>query len=363
VKIFGSPNRYIQGNGILDRLGEILSPLGDRFFIFGDETVLSIVGDRIASALKSFGKTFTMEKFRGECCYPEIFRLKKEAEKNKAEVVIGIGGGKASDTTKALSIQLKLPIVIIPTIAATDAPTSHLVALYDEDHVIKEVLRMEPHASLVVVDTGVIAQAPARFLVAGMGDALSTKFEAEACWKSGTTNLFKAKPFHAALHLATLAYEIIIEYGEEAKRSVENREVTPALENVVEANILLSGLGFESGGLAAAHAVHAGFTLIPEMNQSLHGEKVAFGILVQLMLENRELDFIMDLIRFYKRIGLPTSLKELGLREFRLEQIERAANRICQKGSYIYNMPFEVDNEAIIEAILKADSLAKNDEV
>lgn len=363
MKIFGSPNRYIQGNGILDRLGEILSPLGDQFFIFGDEIVLSIVGDRIASALKSFGRIFTMEKFQGECCYSEIFRLKKEAEKSKAEIIIGIGGGKASDTTKALSIQLKLPIVIIPTIAATDAPTSHLVALYDENHVIKEVLRMEPHTSLVLVDTGIIARAPARFLVAGMGDAISTKFEAEACWKSGATNLFKAKPFQAALHLASLAYEIVMEYGEEAKRSVENKEVTLALENVVEANILLSGLGFESGGLAAAHAVHAGFTLIPEMNQSLHGEKVAFGILVQLILENRELDFIEDLIRFYKRIGLPTSLKDLGLKELQLEKLERAADRICQESSYIYNMPFRVDKQTVIGAILKADSFTKNEKV
>src|SRR4030067_1906236 len=346
MKIFVSPNRYIQGNGILDCLGEVLSPLGNRFFIFGDEIVLSIVGDMIASALKSVNKIFIIEKFQGECCYSEIFRWKAQAEKSTAEVIIGIGGGKPSDTTKALSIQLKLPIVIIPTIAATDAPTSHLVALYDENHVIKEVLRMEPPPPLVLVDTGVIARAPARFLVAGMGDALSTKFEAEACWKSGATNLFRAKPFNAALHLASLAYEIILEYGEEAKRSVENKEVTPALENVVEANILLSGLGFESGGLAAAHAVHAGFTLIQEMNQSLHGEKVAFGILVQLILENRELDFIKDLIRFYKRIGLPNSLKELGLKEFRLEQIERAANRICQEGSYIYNMPFKVDKQA-----------------
>jgi len=359
VKIFGSPNRYIQGNGIIDHLGEILSSLGDNFFIFGDEIVLSIAGDRIVSALKSFGKTFTMEKFHGECCYSEIFRLKEEVEKSKAKVIIGIGGGKASDTTKALSIQLKLPIVIIPTIAATDAPTSHLVALYDENHVIKEVLRMEPCTSLVLVDTGVIARAPARFLVAGMGDALSTKFEAEACWKSGATNLFKAKSVHAALHLARLAYEIIMEYGEEAKRSVENKEVTPALENVVEANILLSGLGFESGGLAGAHAVHAGFTLIPEMNQSLHGEKVAFGIVVQLVLENREDKFIHNLIRFYKQIGLPTSLKDLGLKDLQLEKIEKAADRICQEGSYIYNMPFKVDKRTVIEAILKADSLAK----
>lgn len=359
MRIFGAPSRYIQGSGALDRIGEILSPLGERFFIFGDEIVLSIVRERVVNALEKNHKISIIETFQEECCYPEIFRLKSIAEKSKAHAIIGIGGGKAADTTKALNIQLNLPIVIVPTIAATDAPTSHLVAVYDENHVIQEILRMEQNPSLVLVDTKIIAQAPVRFLVAGMGDALSTKFEAEACWKSGSANLFTGKLCQAALHLGQLAYELIKEYGEEAKASVENKQVTPALEKVVEANIFLSGLGFENGGLAAAHAIHSGFTVIEEMNQSFHGEKVAFGILVQLVLENREPHFIHDMIGFYRRIGLPTSLLELGLKELNMEKIEKAAKRACQEGSYIYNMPFEVDYQTVIEAILRADALAK----
>jgi len=361
MNIFGAPSRYIQGSGVLDRMGEILSPLGDRFLAFGDETVLSIVGERVARALEGNNKLAIMETFGGECSYREIFRLKSVAQQSKAQAIVGIGGGKAADTTKALHMHLNLPIVIVPTIAATDAPTSHLLAIYDENHVIQEVLRMEGSPSIILVDSTVIAQAPVRFLVAGMGDALSTKFEAEACWKSGATNLFGGKPTQAALRLGQLAYEVIRESGEEAKVSVEHEEVTPAVEKVIEANILLSGLGFESGGLAAAHAIHAGFTLVEEMNQSFHGEKVAFGVLVQLVMEKREGNFIRDLIGFYRRVGLPTSLEQLGLREFRSDKIENVAKRACQEGSYIHNMPFEVDEKAVVEAIIEANSLMESE--
>lgn len=335
MQIFGSPSRYFQGSGILDQMAEILSPLGSRFFIFADEIVFPIVQKRIIQSLEMHRKIPILEIFRGECSYLEIFRLKSKAEEGDAQVIIGIGGGKAIDTAKALNIQLNLPVVIIPTIAASDAPSTHVAVIYDKNHVKLEVLHMRQGVSFILVDTEIIAQAPTRFLLAGMGDALSTKFETEACWKSGAKNLFGGKPSQIALQLGQLAYEIIRKYGEEAKASVDRKEVTPALEKVIEANILLSGLGGASGGVAAAHAIYTGFTLIEEMHQSLHGELVAFGILVQLVLENRESDFINDLIRFYKRIGLPTSLEELGLREVDVRKIERAANKICESGSYI----------------------------
>lgn len=359
MKIFGAPNRYVQGSGILDQIGEILSPIGDRFFIFGDEVVLSITRDKVVSALERSNKIPITEIFQGECSYPEISRLKTKAEENQAQAIVGIGGGKVLDTTKVVSAQLDLPLVIVPTIASTDAPVSHLAVVYNENHSVQEILRIEARTSFVLADTKIIAQAPVRFLLAGIGDALSTKFETEACWKSGATNLFGGRPCQAALHLAGLAYEIIREYAEEAKSSVESRQVTPPLENVVEAIFLLSGLGFENGGLAAAHAVHGGLSLIQEMNQSLHGETVAFGILVQLVLENREEDFIYDMIGFYKRLGLPTNLKDLGLKEFDMAKIEKVASRICQEGSYIFNMAFEVDKRTVVESILRADSLGR----
>ena len=227
MRVFGAPRKYIQGPDVLDQAGQLLSPLGKRFFILGDEFVISLIGDRIGQSLTDAKKTVIIEKFGGECCYSEILRLKTVAQKYDADVIIGTGGGKAADTAKALNIELKLPVVVIPTIASTDAPTSHLAVVYDENHVKQEVLRMEAGPSMVLVDTGIIARAPVRSLIAGMGDALSSKFEAQACWESGAENMFGAKPCQAAIALAQLSYEIIRENGEAAKEAVEKKNRYP----------------------------------------------------------------------------------------------------------------------------------------
>lgn len=359
MKIFGAPCRYIQGNGILNRIGDFIAPLGKRIFAFTDEVVLAIVGKQVETTLQKLHYQFTFETFGGECCESEIFRLSRKAKEFEAEVLVGFGGGKALDTAKAVSTRLDLPLVLVPTIAGSDAPTSQVAVMYDENHVKTGAIRMNPTVVLVVADTGIIANAPVRFLIAGMGDAISTKFEAEACWASGgAVNAFGGMPFNATLYLGNLAYDLIRAHGEAAVISVKKHEVSLALENVVEANILLSGLGWESGGVAAAHAIHAGFTLLEEMHQSLHGEKVAYGVLVQLVLEKRERDFILDLMGFYKRIGLPTRLVDLGGRDFKIQKVEKAVDMICQKGSTIHHMPFEVTREMVLEAIRDLEHLA-----
>ena len=360
MRVFGAPHKYIQGQNVLDQVGELLSSLGNRFFILGDDFVLSLVGDRIVESLTNAEKKIIIEPFGGECCYSEIDRLKEAALKHHADVIIGAGGGKAADTAKALNIELQLPVVVVPTIASTDAPTSHLAVVYDENHVKQAVLRMDASPSLVLVDTVIISRAPVRSLVAGMGDALSSKFEAEACWESGSRNMFGGKPCHAAIALSQLSYEIIRENGVAAKEAAENKSVTPALESVIEANILLSGLGFESGGLAAIHALHGGFTMIEEMGQMLHGEIVAFATLVQLALEKRERDIIVDLSNFYKQIGLPTCLKDLGMKEDYLDKLEQAIEKTCLPGSYIHNMPFKIEPQIVLDSVQKIDELGSS---
>ncbi len=360
MEVFGAPNRYIQGRGVIDQIGQALDPLGERLFVFGDRIVLSILRERVSRAVKSVGKTAEIATFEGECCYSEISRLKTLAQAGGCQVIVGLGGGKAADTAKALSIEMDLPVVIVPTIASTDAPTSHKAVIYDENHVKQGVVAMKTSPSVVLVDTEIIAQAPIRHLVAGIGDALSTKFETEACWKSGALNMFGGKSGRAALHLSRLCYDIIREKAEDAVAAVKSKTVNEALEHVVEANILLSGLGFESGGLAAAHGIHNGFTLIGDMNGSLHGEKVAFAVLAQMFMEERYLPDICDIIAFYRRIGLPASLPELGLKTLDREKLGPAIRKICEPGSYIHNMPFKVDEEMVLDAIIQADKFGRS---
>ncbi len=358
-KIFGSPQRYIQGEGVIDRLGELVGYLGRRFFVFGDAIVLPLVRERIDAGFKESGKEAVFDLFGGESSRAETGRLSEVLRKASCDVVVGVGGGKAADTAKAVSLGLSIPVVILPTIASTDAPTSRIMAVYDEGHRLVEVLRMDRNPDAVVVDTGLIARAPARFIVAGMGDALSTRFEAEICAATNSPNFFKGIGGQSALVLARTCYDIIREFGLAAKQAVEEQRVTEALERVVEANIFMSGVGFESGGLAAAHAIHAGFTMISEMNGSFHGEKVAVGLLAQFVMEKRSRYFMDEMIAFYRQLGLPATLAELGLAELTEEKLDAIAKRACLPNTYMFHMPRPVDEGLVKQAIREADAVGR----
>src|SRR6185295_16779837 len=204
-----------------------------------------------------------------------------------AQIIIGAGGGKVLDTARAVAAELKLPVVNCPTVASSDAPCSALSVIYTDEGEFQEYRIYGKNPDLVLVDTQVIAQSPPRLLVAGMGDALATWFEAKTCADGRVKNMRGGLSTQSALALAKLCYRTLLTDGADALCAVQTQVVTPALERLVEANTLLSGIGFESSGLAAAHAIHNGLTTVPATHAYLHGEKVAFGLLTQLVLEGQ----------------------------------------------------------------------------
>ena len=358
-KIAGGPGRYIQGVRALDLLGETLGGFGEKSLIVSDDIVWSILGERITEGLEESGFKSVLASFGGECCHSEIERISALCRDSGCDVVIGLGGGKTLDTAKAVSTHLSLPVVIAPTIASNDAPTSRIIVIYNEQGALTEVQYTPFNPNVVIVDTEVIANAPVRFLVAGIGDALPTKFEAEQSYATGSLNLYNGRPIHTSLVLADTCYRLIRQYGVLAKKAVERNLVTEAVELVVEANIYLSGLGVECGGLAAAHALTRGFSATEEMHGALHGEEVAFGLLVQLVLENRSQNFLDDFIGFYRSIGLPCTLGALGLKNATENHLQVIAERSCYEGSHIYKMAVHVDERSLIDAILMADALGQ----
>lgn len=260
----------------------------------------------------------------------------------------------------------------MPTIVATDAPTSHSAVLYTEAGEFDDYAYFMQSPSVVLIDTTIIAQAPTRFLVSGMGDALSTYFEARA-----TSRAFAnvnaglpcgaregvcppAKSTNTALALAKLCYETLLEDGYKAKESSDLNVVTPALENIIEANILLSGLGFESGGLAAIHAIHDGLTILHDAHGATHGEKVAFGVICQLILENAPSKELYEVLDFSLSIGLPVCLEDIGVKSITDEQLTKVAEKSCIPEESIHSMPFKVDVEQVKSAIMVADALGRN---
>jgi glycerol dehydrogenase len=366
-KAFISPSKYVQGEDEIKNLGYFVQTFGKSALLIAHKDDVARVKDKLDATAKKFDVRFVEGNFGGECSRQEVQRLKKIAKDNSCDCTIGLGGGKAIDAAKCVAEGVN--IIIVPTIVATDAATSHSAVLYTENGAFDDYAYFKQSPSVVLVDTTVIANAPVRFLVSGMGDALSTYFEARASaaayakvnaglpcgFREGLTP--PAKGTNSALMLATLCYQILMKDELKEKISVENKVVTPALENIIEANSLLSGLGFESGGLAAAHSIHNGLTALDGTHDYYDGEKVAFGTITQLVLENAPLAEIELVIDFCKSVGLPTTLAQLGIKEATPEKLMEVAKASCAEGETIHNMPFAVTPELVYSAIVVANKL------
>ena len=356
MKIIISPKMYVQGPGEIENLAVYYNKLGQtKAYLIVDPVALKKYESKIASSFQKDNTSYELSVFNGECSKNEIERLRNLVQSAGADVVIGVGGGKVIDTAKAVAYYEKLPVIIAPTIASTDAPCSALAVLYHDNGAFDQYLFLPSNPDCVLVDSTVIAEAPSRLLVAGMGDALATYFEARACYLARAKAMAGGLTSLSALGLAQLSYETLIAEGLKAKLAVDANCVTQAVENIIEVNTYLSGIGFESGGLAASHAIHNGLTVLEETHEMYHGEKVAFGVLVQLVLENADLEEIQPVIDFCKSVGLPTTLKQLGVK--RTDGLMEVAKASCAEGETIHNMPFEVTPEMVYAAIVVADKM------
>lgn len=345
-RAYGGPHLYVQGPDALSQLSERVAALGPRPFVVADAVVMELLGARLKAAL---GPQATFATFGGECTAGEIDRLAEAARQACTGVVLGVGGGKAIDTAKGVRMALLCPIVIVPTIASNDSPTSRLAVLYTDEHVLAEVRLMPTNPDLVLVDTAVIATAPARFFAAGIGDALSKKFEVEQCAAAGGLNFFKGQPTELALAIADRCHAIVRADGIAAMAAVRAQAPDAALERVVEATILLSGLAFESGGLSISHALTRGFSAIPQITRALHGEQVALGLLAQLVAEGRDTAFLVDLKAFYGVVGLPTSLAAFGVTD--MASVDTIVDVTWRTAPYIRNFRPELSQAQLHAAL------------
>jgi glycerol dehydrogenase len=310
--VFGSPRRYVQGPGVAALIGEELARLGRSAIFVAEDEIWRMVSAQVTASCQRAGVSGQHVRFGGEVTRAEIERLHAACAGKAPDIVVAIGGGKTIDASKALGTRLGARMVTMPTIASNDSPTSHIFVIYDEDHRLVAVERMPANPDLVIVDTAIVVRAPAILLSAGIGDAVVKQFEVEQCHRAGSNNVFGGRGSIAALALARACHDTLRRDGPAALAAVARGVPDEALENVVEACVLMSGLAFESGGLSICHAMTRGLSAVKGPAQALHGLQVAYGLLVQLELERREAAFVDDMRRFFAATGLPVSLGELG---------------------------------------------------
>ena len=355
AKIMIYPSKYVQGPGEMGKLGSYAEGYGSKALVLISSSGYKRIQSTLDGGFAGSGFAPVYDFFNGECSKSEISRLQGVMDQQGCDLVIGIGGGKTLDTAKAVAYYKKVPVLICPTIASTDAPCSALSVIYTDAGVFEEYLFLPANPNMVLMDTDIISQSPVRLTVSGMGDALATYFEARACQISGAANCAGGQVTGAAMALAKLCLDTLMDEGLKAKLALEAGACTPAVEKVIEANTLLSGLGFESGGLAGAHAVHNGLTVLEECHHMYHGEKVAFGTLTQLVLENVALEELEEIYQFCISLGLPVTLGELGIKEVTPEKVMAVAEAACAPSDTLHNMPFPVTPQSVAAAILAAD--------
>lgn len=358
---YQSPSVYIQQAGLLAQLGTHIKSFGTRACLVAHPMDVERVQPSLDIALSQGEIELIASQFQGECHEREVQRLVTLARSEECAVIIGLGGGKALDTAKAVAHYSALPVIIIPTIASTDAPCSAIAVIHAEDGRSASYLYLKRNPDMVLVDSSVIAQAPVRFLIAGMGDALSTYVEARSCYRTSDSSHNSSNNDQrrsvAGLAMAKACYDTILKDSLDAIEACQQKVVTPALDRIIEANILLSGIGFETGGLAAAHAIHNGLAELPETGAYMHGEKVAFTTICHLVLEGAPAYEIEEVIQYCRSVGLPTKLADIGIHEVDQHKLMAVARTACTAEQPMRNMPMVVSVEAVAEAIRKADIL------
>jgi glycerol dehydrogenase-like iron-containing ADH family enzyme len=348
-----APAQVMRGVQILQDAGPILARYGQRPLIVGGDRSLEIIRPRLLSVMEQQGLVSAEISYGQDCSEQSLGRMRQAAATHTADFIMGVGGGKALDAAKLLAYQCNLPIVTIPTTAATCAAWTALSNVYTETGAFQYDVGLPHCPNLLLLDYEVIATAPTRTLVAGIGDALAKWYEASVSSGHSQQTLIIA-----AVQQARVLRDILLQKSVEAI----DRPGSTVWQEVVDATVLMAGAIGGMGGAqcrtVAAHAVHNGLTHLSQVHSSLHGEKVAYGILVQLRLEELlqgsqlAVSARQQLIEFYQTIGLPLTLKDLGLGSVSLDALEKAAEVACSPESDIHRLPFAVTPVQLLSAMV-----------
>lgn len=348
-----APTQVLRGDKCLSNSGKAIARLGKCPLVVAGERTLEIIKPNLQPVLSQSGLKADYASYSPDCAESSLVILKEKVALDQADLIIGVGGGKALDTAKLLAHQCQVPIVTIPTSAATCAAWTALSNVYSIEGAFQYDVGLNSCPDLLILDYSLIRTAPKHTLVAGIGDAIAKWYEASV--SSGNSS---ATLTIAAVQQARILRDILFQ---KSANALENPKSDDWRE-VVDATVLLAGVIGGLGGAncrtVAAHAVHNGLTHIKAAHGALHGEKVAYGILVQLrleeMIQGNQLSNAAkeQLLEFYTAIGLPKTLEDLGLGNVSLAQLRQAAEIACNPNSDIHRLPFSVSPEQLMAAMV-----------
>ncbi len=355
-----APAKVLRGEQLLEQAGKAIAHLGKRPLIVGGDRTLKATLPRLQPVLAAQQLEAITASYGADCSEAGLATMREAVKTHQADLIIGVGGGKALDAAKLLAYQCHLPVVTIPTSAATCAAWTALSNVYSEQGAFLYDVSLENCPDLLLLDYDLIATAPAYTLVAGIGDAIAKWYEASVSSGNSEQTLIVS-----AVQQARVLRDILFQKSAAALQFPGSA----VWKEIVDATVLLAGVIGGLGGAecrtVAAHAVHNGLTHLP-VHSSIHGEKVAYGILVQLRLEEMvqgnqlAATSRQQLLKFYEDIGLPQKLSDLGLGDISLKELEQAAELALAPKSDIHRLPFKVAIEQLLAAMVSTTAPTNN---
>lgn len=358
TEVRGAPVYYACEPGVLDQLDQLLQR-------YNKKNCLVLHGEKSWNAISPYfpkstnHASLTFIPYNGECSLNEINRIAELVKENNFDSIIGIGGGKILDIAKASANDANVDVVLIPTLASTCAAWTPLSVIYTDDGVFTHYTIFPQSTLMVLFEPQVLLQSPTDYFIAGIGDTLAKWYEADVIIRELTEVPLVVKIAHQS---AQLCRDVLLKHGEQSIKDQREGILTSSLQKVMETNIvaggMVGGFGDKFGRVSGAHSIHNALTTQAETHHLLHGAKVAYGILIQLMLEGNAQE-VLNLRSFYKNLALPLALKDLGLTIDQPQKLRQIAEAATIEKESIHLLKEEITAEKVLQAIYDLEELLR----
>lgn len=358
-----SPSRYVSEPGAISRVGAEATKFGDMALVIHGSVGMGLVGDTVRSELSAAGVRFFEVESTGHCGSAYLERLLAPLRTSVYNVVVGVGGGRVLDVSKAVAEALNLPFILIPTSPATCSASTTVIVDYTPEGAHFGGRPVQRSAAAALIDPELLARVPNRLLVSGIVDALAKAVEV----RSATSRIHRPVP--STLAAFTLCDELELMLFADAAQAVAagsdpagRGEGFELRERLAETSVLWPGLigtlAGEQARLAAAHSVHNALTILPGSHASLHGELVGFGILVQHALAKNDVA-LERTAAWLAEIGSPADLESLGCGAYLVsgEARERVLRRACDSVPMSAAFP-GIDPSRLAAAVARANDVS-----